>query len=149
MKVEERVEALESDKQKQKEEIEKLEKDLRAKAEAKAKQAKKTVTVATATYKVGCEQYIPLLKKYPWDIGEALLVMSKESGCRYNAKSATNDHGLFQLHNQAVYDPTQNIAIAYAKYRGGRVGRANWSAWYAVCTPGNNPQPKYTGIRCQ
>ena len=125
-------------------EKQKLEKDLQAKRESLQK-----TTVRVASAKANCEAYRPLLEKYPWNVSIAMLVMSKESGCRPNAVSATNDHGLFQLHKQAIYDPAQNIAIAYAKYTGGRVGANNWSAWYAVCTPGNNPQPKYAGVHCQ
>jgi type II secretory pathway pseudopilin PulG len=134
---------LEEDKKKLETDNEKLRKDLQTKRE----QVKTTVRVASA--KADCEAYRPLLEKYPWNVSIAMLVMSKESGCRANAVSRTNDHGLFQLHNQAVYDPAQNIAIAYAKYAGGRVGANNWSAWYAVCTPGNNPQPKYAGVHCK
>jgi hypothetical protein len=127
----------------------KLEKDLQAKKEAKAKVAKAKAPVRVASAKANCKDYLPLLKKYPWDVNTAMMVMSKESGCRANAVSPTNDHGLFQLHNQRVYDPAQNIAIAYKKYRAGRIGSNNWSAWYAVCTPGNSPQPKYAGVHCQ
>lgn len=96
-----------------------------------------------------CEDYRGLVSQYSWNADTALLVMSLESGCDPNAVSPTNDHGLFQLNGQPVYDPAQNIAIAYGKYVGGRVGSNNYSAWYAVCSPGNNPQPKYPGIHCQ
>lgn len=94
----------------------------------------------------GCEQYRPLVSQYSWPVEAAMLVMLKESGCRANAVSPTNDHGLFQLNGQRVYDPAENIRIAYGKYVGGRVGVNNWSAWYAVCTP--NLVPKYPGIHC-
>lgn len=96
-----------------------------------------------------CEAYRPLISQYGWDINSAMLVMKYESGCNPSKDSSTNDHGLFQLHNQDVHDPAENVKIAYGKYVGGRVGANNWSAWYAVCTTGNNPQPKYDGIKCQ
>lgn len=138
-------------------EIEQLKKDLQAKrenqkriAEEQAKQlaaqpAPKPVAVASG----GCELYRGILSQYGWNVDTAMFVMSKESGCNPNAISPTNDHGLFQLNNTMVYDPAQNIAIAWTKYVSGRVGSNNWSAWYAVCTPGNYPQPKYPGIKCQ
>ncbi len=104
---------------------------------------------APTNYPVGCELYWPEIAKYPWPQEGAKLTMMKESGCDPNKVSRTNDYGLFQLHNLDVRDPAQNVAIGYQKYHGGRVGEDNFSAWFAVCTKGNNPQPKYEGINCQ
>lgn len=100
-------------------------------------------------YPVGCEQYRPLVEQYDWSADAAMRVMKEESGCDPNAVSPTDDHGLMQLHKRPIYDPAENIAVAYELYEDGRVGENNWSAWYAVCTPGNNPQPKFPGINCQ
>lgn len=109
----------------------------------------KPVLKAVSNVPGNCEQYRPIIAQYGWNVDTAMFVMSKESGCNPNSVSSTNDHGLFQLNNQPVYDPAANVAIAYGKYVAGRIGANNWSAWYAVCTPGNNPQPKYPGINCQ
>ena len=111
---------------------------------AREKQTPKKRSVSLS----GCEQYRGIVSQYPWDADTALFVMKKESGCNPNAVSPTNDHGLFQIHGEKIYDPAQNTARAYQKYEGGRVGANNFSAWYAVCSPGNNPQPKYAGIKC-
>lgn len=105
---------------------------------------------ATAkTYSTDCEKYRPLIAKYDWPVDAAMIVMKNESGCNPNAVGPTDDHGLFQINKEKIYDPAKNIARAYEKYVGGRVGSRNWSAWYAVCTRGNNPQPKFEGIKCQ
>jgi hypothetical protein len=96
-----------------------------------------------------CEAFRGLVSQYAWPVDQAMFVMFKESGCNPTNVSSTQDYGLFQLHLQKVFDPAQNIAIAYGKYVSGRVGSNNFSAWYAVCTPGNSPQPKYPGIKCQ
>lgn len=138
--------------EKLKQENEQLKKDLQAKREKQerdaqlaAAQAQQPAAVAVAG---NCETYRPLVQKYFGSAtSAAMIVMQKESGCNPNAISATNDHGLFQLNGQAVYDPESNIRIAYAKYVSPRRGsNPNWSAWYAVCTP--NLQPKYAGIWC-
>lgn len=95
-----------------------------------------------------CGYFRPLVEKY---FGEstnaAMLTMQKESGCNPNAVGPTDDHGLFQLHSQPIYDPETNIAVAYQKYVHARRGSHNFSAWYAVCTP--DLVPKYSGIWCQ
>lgn len=96
-----------------------------------------------------CEQYRPLVEQYPWPTEAAMLTMKKESGCNPNAVSDTDDYGLFQLNGRPVFDPDRNIRIAYELYKDGRVGSKNFSAWYAVCTEGDNPQSKFDGINCQ
>lgn len=141
-----------AEKQKLKQENEQLQKDLQAKREKKAADAKLAAAQASKPAAVsvggGCESYRPLVQKYFGSAtSAAMVVMQKESGCNPNAVSPTNDHGLFQLNNQAVYDPESNIRIAYAKYVSPRRGtNPNWSAWYAVCSP--NLVPKYSGIWC-
>lgn len=153
--LEQKQKELEETKANKDEEIKSLKSQIQAKAAVKARLASvKTQAVSAPApvavkYAVGCELYRPLLAQYNWPTEAAMLVMTKESGCNPNAVGPTNDHGLFQLNNQPVYNPAANIAIAYGKYVGGRVGANNWSAWYAVCTPGNNPQPKFAGIHCQ
>ncbi len=142
----------EADKLKQ--ENEQLKKDLQAKREKQEADAKLAAAQASkpAAVSVGisgnCESYRGLVQKYFGDATPAaMIVMQKESGCNPNAVSPTNDHGLFQLNGQPVYDPEANIRIAYAKYVSPRRGtNPNWSAWYAVCTP--NLVPKYAGIWC-
>jgi len=81
------------------------------------------------------EQWRGLVSKYDWNVEEALLVISRESHGNPYAVSATDDHGLWQIHNglsaygPIIYDPDFNTQIAYQKY----IGRGrNWSAWYAV-----------------
>ncbi len=125
------------------------------KAEAEAAEAAKTAKRSalaaeqTTGAKGDCEQYRPMVEKYPWPVEAAMLTMKMESGCNPDAVSDTDDHGLFQLNGRRVYDPERNIRIAYGLYEDGRIGSENFSAWYAVCTEGNNPQPKYAGIHCQ
>lgn len=133
---------------------EQLQKDLQAKREKQANDAKLAAAQNAATSASGavvstnCESYRPLVQKYFGSATPAaMIVMTKESGCNPNAVSPTNDHGLFQLNGQPVYDPESNIRIAYAKYVSPRRGtNPNWSAWYAVCTP--DLVPKYSGIWC-
>ncbi len=124
-----------------------------AEQEAARKAAEQEAAIArqalVATYPTGCENYRSLVAQYEWPVEQAMLTMSEESQCNPNAISATDDHGLFQLHNRPVYDPAENVRIAYALWEDGRVGQRNFSAWYAVCTPGNNPQPKFEGVDCQ
>lgn len=140
--------------EKLKQQNEQLQKDLQAKRERQAEEARLAAAQASkpAAVAVGisgnCESYRGLVQKYFGDATPAaMIVMQKESGCNPNAVSPTNDHGLFQLNQQPVYDPEANIRIAYAKYVSPRRGtNPNWSAWYAVCTP--NLVPKYAGIWC-
>jgi soluble lytic murein transglycosylase-like protein len=149
-----KIQTKESDAEKQrlKQENEQLQKDLQAKRAKQAEDAKIAAAQVTRPAAVavggGCESYRPLVQKYfGAATPAAMIVMTKESGCNPNAVSPTNDHGLFQLNNQPVYDPEANIQIAYAKFVSPRRGtNPNWSAWYAVCTP--NLVPKYDGIWC-
>lgn len=130
-----------------KKQIEKLNVDLQAKAEAKAKLAAASLSLpATASVPANCELYRSLVSGYDWPVDQAMNVMRLESGCNPNRISSTQDHGLFQLHLEPVYDPQANIARAYQKYVRARVGYRNWSAWYSVCTP--SATPKYQGYQC-
>jgi len=135
-----------------KQQNEQLQKDLQAKRERQANEARLAAAQASKPAAVavggGCESYRPLVQKYFGSATPAaMIVMQKESGCNPNAVSPTNDHGLFQLNQMAIYDPEANIRAAYAKYVSPRRGtNPNWSAWYAVCTP--NLVPKYDGIWC-
>lgn len=98
-----------------------------------------------------CEQYRDEVSaEFPTaPVEDVLFVMFKESECDENAISDTDDHGLMQLHGEPIYDPIKNLRRAYEKYLKPRRGtRPNFSAWYSVCTPGNNPVPKYPGINC-
>jgi hypothetical protein len=97
-------------------------------------------------YPVGCENYRPLIEQYDWPVEGAMRTMKAESECDPNAVSPTDDHGLFQLHGRPVYDPAENIAIAYGMYVNARRGSNNFSAWYAVCTP--DQRPLYPEVHC-
>lgn len=142
----------EAEKQRIQQENEQLKKDLQAKRERQAEEKRLAAAQVTRPAAVavggGCESYRPIIQRYFGSATPAaMIVMQKESGCNPNAVSPTNDHGLFQLNGQPVYDPEANIRIAYAKYVSPRRGtNPNWSAWYAVCTP--DLQPKYSGIWC-
>jgi len=118
----------------QNKQIEELNKQISAKKAKEAAQAASKASVAVSKPNVasngGCEQYRPLVSQYGWNADVALSVMKAESGCNPNAISSTNDHGLFQLHAQPVYDPAQNVAIAYQKY-----AARGWQPW-TVCTKG-------------
>lgn len=137
-----------AEKLKLKQENEQLKKDLQAKRDKQASDAKLAAAQAASGVSGNCESYRPLVEKYfGANTASAMITMSHESGCDPKAVSPTNDHGLFQLNNQPVYDPESNIRIAYAKFVSPRRGSTpNWSAWYAVCTP--NLVPKYAGIWC-
>lgn len=85
-----------------------------------------------ATFSI--EKWRPLVTKYPWPVEQAMLVMAKESGGNPRAVSATDDHGLFQIHGgyamygEKIYDPAFNVALAYNNYYKTR----GWTPWYAV-----------------
>lgn len=135
-------------------EIEKLKADLQAKAELKrvqeiakaeeaerARQASVAVSAGGATYRGSgdCEAYRGIVAQYSWNVNVAMAVMRAESSCNPQAHNTTDNHGvcmgsfgLFQIscHSGAVYDPAQNIAIAYQKY-----SARGWQPW-GVCTSG-------------
>lgn len=100
-----------------------------------AAQATKVATqkVATQVVSYNIEQWRPIVAKYPWPVEEAMLTMTRESGGNPRAVSATDDHGLFQIHNgltnygPAIYDPETNVQIAYKMY-----AARGWRPWYAV-----------------
>lgn len=148
--------------EKLKRENEQLQKDLQAKKAREAEEARlaaaererkqqqqAAVSVSSVGISGNCESYRPIVQKYFGSAtNAAMITMSKESGCRPTVVSPTNDHGLFQLNGIKVYDPEENIKIAYhQKFVTPRRGtKPNFSAWYAVCTP--DLIPKYPGIWC-
>lgn len=88
---------------------------------------------------VSCETYRSLVAQYGWNVDTAMQVMKAESGCNPGAANTTDNHGvcmgsfgLFQIscHSGAVYDPAQNVAIAWSKYQ-----KSGWQPW-GVCTSG-------------
>lgn len=88
---------------------------------------------------VSCEAYRPLIAQYGWNVNVAMAVMKAESGCNPNAANLTDSHatckgsfGLFQIACMSgiVYDPAENIAIAWSKYQA-----RGWRPW-SVCTKG-------------
>lgn len=117
--------------QRQQEEERKKQEEAKAQEAAKAAQAEAVKAATKTSYNV--EQWRPIIAKYPWPVEEAMLTMSRESGGNPNAVSATDDHGLFQIHNglsnygPAIYDPETNVRIAYGMY-----ASRGWRPWYAV-----------------
>lgn len=95
------------------------------------KAATKKVAVQAVSHSV--EQWRSIVAKYPWPVEEAMLTMTRESGGNPRAVSATDDHGLFQIHGgltnygPAIYDPETNVQIAYKMY-----AARGWRPWYAV-----------------
>jgi len=102
--------------------------------------------IETVQYPENCYAYVPILEQYDWPLAGAMRTMYEESRCNPNAVSATDDHGLFQIHGEEIYDPEANIQRAYEKYADGRRGSFNFSAWYAVCTP--DLRPKFEEVHC-
>ena len=137
-----------------KQENEKLKAEVQAKAELKRKQeiakaeeaerarkASVAVSAGGATYSGGgnCEAYRSLVAQYSWNVNTAMAVMKAESSCNPQARNTTDNHGvcigsfgLFQIscHSGAVYDPAENVKIAWAKYQA-----RGWQPW-GVCTSG-------------
>ena len=83
----------------------------------------------------GCDAYRPLVAKYKWNVEVAMAIMQAESGCNPNAANWSDSHnicmgsfGLFQIscHSGQVYDPQENIRIAWAKYQA-----RGWQPWGA------------------
>lgn len=100
----------------------------------------------------GCEEYSETIQKYFGDYADqAIFVATKESGCNMAAVSRTQDYCIFQINREPATGKDLDLCVrrAWEKFTGGRVGSNNWSAWYAVCTPGNDPQPKYSNLKCQ
>ncbi len=83
----------------------------------------------------GCEAYRGLINQYAWDIRVAMAVMQAESGCNPNAANWSDNHlvckgsfGLMQIscHSGQVFDPGENIKIAWSKYQ-----NRGWQPWGA------------------
>lgn len=138
----------------QEEQLKQKDAELQAKAELKrkqeiakaeeaerARQASVARSAGGATYSGGgnCEAYRGIVAQYAWNVNVAMEVMRAESGCNPQAKNTTDNHGvcigsfgLFQIscHSGAVYDPAENVAIAWQKY-----SARGWQPW-GVCTSG-------------
>lgn len=114
---------------KQQQELQRQTEDLQRQLSARqnANRAVSARSSAKVVSTVGCEAYRPLVAQYSWNVETAMQVMRAESGCNPLAVSPTQDHGLFQLHNRPVYDPAQNIAIAYSMWQS-----RGWQPW-SVC----------------
>jgi 2-oxoglutarate dehydrogenase complex dehydrogenase (E1) component-like enzyme len=133
--------------QKQDKKIKQLNKQLQSKKAsetlARASQTSPKPILAAVAVKSSCQQYKPIFAKYDWNVSSALALCSIESGGNPYAANWTDNHGvcmgsfgLMQIscHSGQVYNPEQNIAIAYAKYK-----TSGWSPW----------PPCYNGlVRC-
>lgn len=91
-----------------------------------------TTQVVSQQVPQGCAAYVPLLQQYDWNYQVMAAVMQAESQCNPNATSPPNydglrDYGLMQLHGQEIYDPSQNVAHAYAIWQ--RQGYHAWSTY--------------------
>ena len=83
---------------------------------------KPVATVASVAYPGGCNQYVPLLSNYRWDVHVALAVMRAESSCNNLAENKTDNHkvckgsrGLFQI----GCDSTPNYGAMFTPVRNG------------------------------
>lgn len=123
--------------------IENLKQDYETKLQAKraekarlaALTPRETPVVGRGGSLSGCEAYRPLVSQYAWDTRIAMAIMRAESGCNPMAANLTDSHatckgsfGLFQIacFDGQVYDPAQNVAIAYRKYKA-----SGWRPWGA------------------
>lgn len=96
----------------------------------------------------GCEDFVPILKQYDWNVQTALNIIEAESGCNPNAGNPNDVHrnyytnevicigsyGLFQIAclDGILYDIEKNVEVAYyKKYKTER----SWKHW-SVCTNG-------------
>lgn len=95
----------------------------------------------TKVYTSGCSNYLDEVSKYDWDVDIAMSIMKAESGCNPNALNREDSHnictgsaGLFQIscHSGLVFDPVENIRIAYYDKYSTQRGWGHWS----VCTNG-------------
>ena len=80
----------------------------------------------------GCEQYKPLIAAYNWPVATMMAIMEAESSCIASNvggpnRNGTYDYGLFQINNEAILDPAQNVARAYGKYT--TQGLGAWSVY--------------------
>ena len=101
-----------------------LEAKLKQKALVDAREAARRVELASLTNPANfgnCDIYRPLVASYGWPVEQAMRIMSLESGCRPNARSATADSGLFQINDvhlarargQSMYSPEVNVRVAH------------------------------------
>lgn len=140
-KAEEVQKELEKVKAEQQKQIDELNSQLQSKRNTQQTLATAQTRKASVAFSGGgnCEAYRGLVAQYNWNVDVALAVMRAESGCNPNAANLTDSHstctgsfGLFQIacFDGQVYDPAQNIAIAYRKYTA-----SGWQPW-SVCTRG-------------
>lgn len=80
--------------------------------------------VTPASYIDGCNNYTSTFEQYDWNVNIALAICQAESNGNVYAVSETNDYGLMQLHNQAIFNPYSNIAAGYKIYL-----EQGWQAW--------------------
>lgn len=134
------LDQLKKDKKIKDDEYQKRLNELQAKKDTKIRVASVQPTRSRPVQRVGssgnCEQYRPLVAQYSWNVETALAVMRAESGCNSMAANWTDRHatckgsfGLFQIAcmDGQVFDPAQNVAIAYRKYQS-----RGWQPW-TVC----------------
>lgn len=139
--------------QKEQEKSKQLEADLQAKAELKrkqelakaqeaerARQASVAVSAPRASGGANCELARQLINQYDWNKTVAYNVMVQESGCNPNSANMGDYHsfagcrgsfGLFQINcsRGQVYDPAQNVAIAYSMWKA-----SGWGPWsFTTC----------------
>lgn len=124
------IHQLKNDTDEFKKQIENLKKEIEtvkvSKAEVKTQQRASTAVTSTLDDSNVC--VIAGKKYFPQSQWENMkLVIQRESGGNPNAVSKTNDHGCFQIHDWALYDPSENAKVAYNKY-----ASRGWTPWYAV-----------------
>lgn len=119
-----------------------------------AKELSPVVEASVKEYVGGCEQYREIVNKYFGKLtDQALFVAFKESGCRQHAvnknRNKTEDTCIFQINAEpaTAHDLELCVKRAHEKYVEGRVGKNNWSAWYAVCDV--NAKPRFSNIKCK
>ncbi len=87
--------------------------------------------VTEASYATGCSTYDSIFRQYAWDVRTAEAICMAESGGNPYAVSnprlnydGVSDYGLMQIHAEAIYNPSANIARAHQKYL-----TQGWYAW--------------------
>lgn len=83
--------------------------------------------VAVPTPSTGCSSYLSLVEQYDWPVDTMMAIMQAESSCNPDAYNPSGCWGLFQLYNQDITDPAENIAGAYQIYV--TQGLTAWSSY--------------------
>lgn len=86
------------------------------------------------TFASGCSTYDSIFRQYAWNVRIAEAICEAESSGNPYATSSPNydglrDYGLMQIHGEAIYDPSANIARAHQKYL-----TQGWGAWTSYNT---------------